>query len=125
MEKIRTLIVDDEPIARRGIRQQLRTEADVEIIGECANGREAVAAISKESPDLVFLDVQMPLLDGFTLLRVLRSEPELEHITVVLVSAGFPRGGNFQTNPPADVYLRKPFDVSAVESILDQLQRDA
>ena len=65
MENIRTLIVDDEPIARRGIRQQLRLEADVEIIGECANGKEAIAAIKKQSPDLLFLDVQMPLLDGF------------------------------------------------------------
>lgn len=65
MHKIRALLVDDEPIARRGIRQQLLSEADVEVIGECANGEEAVAAIRTQSPDLVFLDVQMPLLSGF------------------------------------------------------------
>ncbi|HKO59754.1 MAG TPA: LytTR family transcriptional regulator DNA-binding domain-containing protein [Pyrinomonadaceae bacterium] len=65
MHKIRTLLVDDEPIARRGIRQQLQQETDVEIIGECANGQEAVAAIRTHAPDLVFLDVQMPLLNGF------------------------------------------------------------
>ena len=65
MHKIRTLLVDDEPIARRGIRQHLQAETDVEIIGECANGQEAVAAIRAQKPDLVFLDVQMPLLNGF------------------------------------------------------------
>ena len=65
MHKIRALLVDEEPIARRGIRQQLQSEDDVEVIGECANGREAVAAIRAHSPDLVFLDVQMPLLNGF------------------------------------------------------------
>lgn len=65
MEMISVLIVDDEPIARRGIRQHLQTESDVVIVGECANGREAVAAIEQQKPDLVFLDVQMPLMDGF------------------------------------------------------------
>jgi two-component system LytT family response regulator len=60
MEKIRTLIVDDEPLARRGIRAQLAEEADVLIIGECGNGREALAVIQEQEPDLVFLNVQMP-----------------------------------------------------------------
>ena len=62
--KIRTLIVDDEAPARARIRQLLKDESDFEIIGECANGRQAVAAIQKQRPDLVFLDVQMPRLGG-------------------------------------------------------------
>ncbi len=70
MEKIRTLIVDDEPIARRGIRQHLRAAPDVEIVGECANGREAIAAIESQKPNLIFLDVQMPLMDGFGVVEV-------------------------------------------------------
>ena len=65
MEKIRTVIVDDEPLARRGIRAQLKAEKDIEIISECRNGHEAVKAIESQAPDLVFLDVQMPELDGF------------------------------------------------------------
>ncbi len=74
MRKIRALIVDDEPIARRGIRQQLQTEPDVEVVGECGNGREAVAAIKKQNPDLVFLDVQMPILDGFGVVESVGAE---------------------------------------------------
>src|SRR5918999_3847349 len=65
MQKIRTIIVDDEPLARRGIRGQLKHHRDFEIISECRNGSEAVKAIETQAPDLVFLDVQMPELDGF------------------------------------------------------------
>src|SRR5918994_7575061 len=65
MHKIRTIIADDEPLARRGIRAQLKNEKDFEVISECRNGNEAVKTIETEAPDLVFLDVQMPELDGF------------------------------------------------------------
>jgi two-component system, LytTR family, response regulator len=61
---MRVLIVDDEPVARSGIRLALRTEPDMEIVGECATGRSAVEAIRKLAPDLVFLDIHIPLLDG-------------------------------------------------------------
>lgn len=74
MEKIRALIVDDEPIARRGLRQLLRAEPDVEIVGECADGREAVAAIEQQRPDLIFLDVQMPLVGGFGVIEAVGAE---------------------------------------------------
>lgn len=70
--KIRALIVDDEPLARRGIRQNLQfTAPDTEIVGECANGQAAVDVIKREKPDLVFLDVKMPLLDGFGVIEIL------------------------------------------------------
>jgi two-component system LytT family response regulator len=65
MKKIRVLIADDEPLAREGIRTQLQQDSEVEIAVECVNGRDAVQAIRNEMPDLVFLDVEMPLLDGF------------------------------------------------------------
>lgn len=64
-EKIRTLVVDDQAISREVLRHMLKREKDVEVIGMSANGREAVAAIHEMKPDLVFLDVQMPELDGF------------------------------------------------------------
>jgi two-component system LytT family response regulator len=62
---VRVLIVDDEPLAREGLRADLLACPDVEVVGECANGRDAVSFIRAQSPDLVFLDVQMPALDGF------------------------------------------------------------
>jgi two-component system LytT family response regulator len=71
---MRALIVDDEPPARELIATLLRDEPDVEVVGECANGRKAVAAIERLSPDVVFLDVQMPGLDGFGVLAELAAE---------------------------------------------------
>ncbi|HZP68166.1 MAG TPA: LytTR family DNA-binding domain-containing protein [Rudaea sp.] len=68
---IRTLIVDDEPLARRGLELRLKRHADIDIVGEAGNGREAFRAISALRPDLMFLDVQMPGVDGFGLLRAL------------------------------------------------------
>ena len=70
MAEIRALIVDDEPLARRGIRQLLAPYRDVVVVGECRNGREAVRALAEARPDLVFLDVAMPGLDGFGAIRV-------------------------------------------------------
>ena len=66
---IRALVVDDEPLARQGIRARLSQATDVEIVGECESGREAIAEIRRLTPDLVFLDVQMPGLDGFGVVR--------------------------------------------------------
>ena len=69
MSELRVLIADDEPLARRGIRQMLANEPDVVIVCECANGRQAVEAVRDHAPDLVFLDVQMPDLDGLGVIR--------------------------------------------------------
>jgi two-component system LytT family response regulator len=69
MAEIRALIVDDEPLARRGVRQLLAAHPDIVVVGECRNGREALRAFDTVAPDLVFLDVQMPGLDGFGVVR--------------------------------------------------------
>jgi two-component system, LytTR family, response regulator len=69
MAEIRALIADDEPLARRGIRQLLEAQSDVIVTGECRNGRETLRALHTLSPDLLFLDIQMPQLDGFEVLR--------------------------------------------------------
>ena len=74
MTSIRALIVDDEPLARRGIRQLLEPYPDVIVVGECRDGREAARALAGERPDLVFLDVEMPGLDGLALIRVRGAE---------------------------------------------------
>ncbi len=70
MSDIRALIVDDEPLARRGIRQLLAPYADIEVVGECRDGSEAVRGLAMLRPDLVFLDVQMPGLDGMGVVRI-------------------------------------------------------
>lgn len=70
MAEIRALIVDDEPLARRGIRQLLAPHPDIVVAGECRDGREAVRALATVKPDLLFLDIQMPGLDGMGVIRV-------------------------------------------------------
>jgi len=68
-EKIRTLVVDDEPLARSNLKVLLRKDAEVELVGECASGKEALEEIRRKKPELVFLDVQMPEWDGFDVLE--------------------------------------------------------
>ena len=88
-KKITTLIVDDEPLARRNIRLLLKDDAEIEIVGEAASGREALALIKKYSPDLVFLDIQMPELDGFEVLESIEAE-RLPAIVFVTAFSGAP-----------------------------------
>ncbi|HEX8847799.1 MAG TPA: LytTR family DNA-binding domain-containing protein [Pyrinomonadaceae bacterium] len=103
---IRTLIVDDEPLARRGIRAQLASEDDFEIIGECGNGREAVATILELSPDLVFLDVQMPELDGFGVVE----RVGIERMPAVIFVTAYDKFALRAFEVHALDYLLKPFD---------------
>lgn len=74
-QKIRVMLVDDEPLAIRGLKLRLQEFPEIEVIGECANGREAVKEIKAHAPDLVFLDIQMPGLDGFGVVRALIGAP--------------------------------------------------
>jgi len=119
MENIRTLIVDDEPVARRGIRQQLRSEADVEIIGECANGREAVAAIKKQTPDLLFLDVQMPLLDGFGVVSAIG----VDNLPAVVFVTAYDQHAIRAFEVNALDYLLKPIDHDRFQKTLMRVRR--
>lgn len=105
--KIRTLIVDDEPLARRKIRRMLTRDPQVEILGDSANGREAIAAIIAHKPDLVFLDVQMPEIDGFD---VLESIPPADMPFVIFVTA-------------YDQYALRAFEVSAVDYLVKPFDR--
>src|SRR5262245_4172847 len=68
---IRTLVVDDSPLARQPLRTLLAPDPDLELIGECGDGRQAVTAVQQLKPDLMFLDVEMPALDGFEVLHAL------------------------------------------------------
>jgi two-component system LytT family response regulator len=104
--KIRTLIVDDEPLARSRLRQLLQNELEIEIIGECADGREAVAAMKKTPPELVFLDVQMPELDGFGVLEAFGTGL----LPVIVFVTAHDRFALRAFEVHAVDYLLKPFD---------------
>ena len=118
MEKIRALLVDDEPIARRGIRQQLQSEKDVEIIGECSNGQEAVAAIRQQDPDLVFLDVQMPLLNGFGVVEAIG----VEHLPAVVFVTAYDEHAIRAFEVNALDYLLKPIDHQRFQKTLSRVR---
>jgi two-component system, LytTR family, response regulator len=98
---LRTLIVDDEDLARERLRTLLAREPDVEVIGECATGAEAVAAVRALKPDLLLLDIQMPEMDGFDVLRKLGSE-----LPAVIFVTAFDR------------YAVKAFEVHALDYVL-------
>lgn len=102
LNKIKTLIVDDEPLARRNLRVLLEKDPQIEIVDECRNGREAVKAINTLSPDLIFLDIQMPEMDGFDVLEHVGPE----HIQAIIFVTAF------------DQYALKAFDVHALDYLL-------
>ncbi len=113
-EKITALIVDDEPLARKFIRRMLEKHPEVEIVGECGNGREAVAAVLEKKPDLVFLDIQMPEMDGFTMIETLGIE-NLPHIVFVTAYEQYAIRA-FEIH--ALDYLLKPFDQARFEKAM-------
>jgi two-component system LytT family response regulator len=102
---MKTLIIDDEPLARERVRSLLKEEPDIEIIGECANGEEALEAIKKHSPDLLFLDVQMPGLGGFEVLRAL----DQEQLPLVIFVTAYDQHALKAFEVHALDYLLKPF----------------
>jgi two-component system, LytTR family, response regulator len=106
--QIRALIVEDEPLARERLKMYLVDEPDVEIIGECADGRQAVAAIRSLGPDLVFLDIQLPELDGFGVVE----EVGVERMPVVIFVTAY------------DQHAMRAFDVYALDYLLKPYKRD-
>ena len=86
---IRTILVDDEPLAIQGLELRLEAHEDVEIIDKCQNGREAIRAIKTHKPDLVFLDIQMPGFDGFSVVQgLMEVEPPLFVFVTAFATTG-------------------------------------
>jgi two-component system, LytTR family, response regulator len=115
---IRTLIVDDEPLARRGLELRLKEAPDIQIVGQCANGREALAAIAGLAPDLMFLDIQMPGLSG---IEVVKQVPQESMPMVVFVTA-FDRFAIDAFESHALDYLLKPVDEERLARALDRVR---
>ena len=115
-KKIKTLIVDDEPLARRTLRDLLAVDAEIEIIGECGGGLEAVDFIGKQSPDLLFLDIQMPGLNGFEVLARI----EHEDISAIVFVTAYDQYALKAFEVHALDYLLKPFNDERFEAALRQ-----
>jgi two-component system, LytTR family, response regulator len=105
---VRAIVVDDEPVARRRLRTLLQREEGVEIVAECEDGTGAIEAIRRLRPDVVFLDVQMPDLDGFDVIEALAPS---EHPAIVFVTA-------------YDRYAVRAFEVHAVDYLLKPFERE-
>jgi len=116
---VRVLIVDDEPLARRGVRAKLRKFPDVDIVGECSDGAAAVESILKLTPDLVFLDVQMPGMDGFEVLRALPAE----RLPVVIFLTAFERHALRAFEFHALDYLLKPLEDERFVAAVDRARK--
>jgi two-component system LytT family response regulator len=115
--RIRAVIVDDEDLSRQILREYLKEELDVEIVAECANGFAAVKAVAEHKPDLLFLDVQMPKLDGFEVLELVDRE-----VAVVFVTA-FDQYAMKAFDAAAVDYLLKPFGQDRLETALQRVRR--
>jgi len=104
--KLTAIVVDDEELARAVIREMLRAHPEIEVLGECANGFEAVKMVSEKKPSLLFLDIQMPKLDGFEVLELIDSE-----IAVIFATA-------------YDQHALRAFEVHAVDYLLKPVASD-
>lgn len=116
MEKIRAVIVEDEDLARQVLREMLREHPSIEIAGECANGFEAVKLVPELKPDLLFLDVQMPKLDGFEVLELVGAG-----LAVIFVTA-YDEHALRAFEVHAVDYLLKPFSAQRLAAALERVR---
>lgn len=115
-----TIIVDDEALARKGLAVRLQSHADIDVITECSNGREAIEAVRAYQPDLMFLDIQMPGLDGFEVVKTI-AEQGLPMPMVIFVTA-FDQYALKAFEVHAHDYLMKPADEERLNHALDKIR---
>jgi two-component system LytT family response regulator len=114
---IRAIVVDDEDLARGLVREYLREQDDIQVVAECTNGFDAVKAVTEHRPDLLFLDVQMPKLDGFEVLELVGND-----LAVVFVTAHDQYAMRAFDAAAVD-YLLKPFDIERFRTALQRARR--
>ena len=115
---LKTLIVDDESLARRGLAHRLKNIADIEIVGEARNGREALKLIDEKNPDLVFLDIQMPGVGGFEVVQQL----DVETMPVILFLTAYDEYAVQAFEVNALDYILKPIDEERLHQVLDKVR---
>ena len=114
--RIRVLIVDDEPLARERISDLLASDPQIDIVGQCSNGREAISAVQKSSPDLLLLDIEMPEKDGFAVLEAIPSN----NMPAVIFITAYDQYAVRAFEVYALDYLLKPFDRERFERSLER-----
>ena len=117
-QTLKTLIVDDESLARRGLAHRLKDIADIEIVGEACNGREALQLINEKRPDLVFLDIQMPGIGGFEVVQQL----DIETMPVILFLTAYDEYAVRAFEVNALDYILKPIDEKRLHHVLDKVR---
>jgi two-component system LytT family response regulator len=115
---LKTLIVDDESLARRGLIHRLKNIADIKIVGEARNGREALKLIEEMKPDLVFLDIQMPGVSGFEVVQQL----EIETMPIILFLTAYDEYAVRAFEVNALDYILKPIDEDRLHQVLDKVR---
>lgn len=118
--KIRTVIVDDEPLGRERIRALLSSDPEIDVIEECPDGRRAVTVIERSSPDLVFLDVQMPEMDGFAVLDAIAGD----RMPVIIFVTAYDRYAVQAFEVHALDYLLKSFDRERFQAALQRAKEE-
>jgi len=124
MQKLRTIIVDDEPLALKLLRTVLSEIADVEIVAECSNGKQAVEAATELEPELIFLDIQMPVMNGFDVIKSMQAEI----MPMVVFVTAYDQYAVDAFDVHAVDYVLKPLDgeriARSVERAIDRLKND-
>jgi two-component system LytT family response regulator len=118
LKSLRVLVIDDEPPARRKLMMLLAHEPDIEIVGQAANGIDAIAAIEQQKPDAVFLDIEMPGMNGFEVLEVL----ETERMPLIVFVTAYDQHAVKAFEIHAVDYLLKPYDRSRLQNCLARLR---
>jgi two-component system, LytTR family, response regulator len=118
--RLRAVLVDDEVLARVALRQALASHADIDVVGECGNVREAAQAIAALSPELVFLDIQMPGGDGF---KLLRESCAAEPLPMVVFTTAFAEHALEAFDANAIDYVLKPIDQARFDQAMDRVKK--
>jgi len=117
-QTLKTLIVDDESLARRGLTHRLKNIADIEVVGEAKNGREALKLIDEKKPDLVFLDIQMPGVSGFEVVQQL----DVETMPIILFLTAYDEYAVRAFEVNALDYILKPIDEERLHQVLEKVR---
>jgi len=120
-KQLNTIIVDDEPLARKGLAVRLKEHKDINIIAQCTNGREALEAVRAYEPDLIFLDIQMPGLNGFEVVEAIIAQGL--HLPMVVFVTAFDQYAMQAFEVHAQDYLLKPADEQRLAQTLDKIRQ--